>query len=140
MAEKKIGDRTFKCDAMLAFEALKLQARLMKVIGGALDKLPAIIAGTRNRGDPVAEAASDAAAVGAFGDIFMKSDSTDIATLVKNIVEVAEIKGSSGQYRKVDLDGDFTDHLADLVPVVVFVLQVQFKDFFSAVLVIGNQK
>ena len=81
MAEKKIGGRTFRVSAVLATEAIKLQVRLMKVIGGAVDRLPVILAGMGKKGEtnPEAKAASDAAAVAALADIFNKANPDEVA-------------------------------------------------------------
>lgn len=132
-AEKKINGRTFRASKMLATKAIRLQMRLMKAVGPALDKLPAILRG-RSGDDvtPEMQAASDSAAIKAFTDIFVSNDSEALAKLVSDIVETAEIMGSSGQYVAVDFDRDFTESFADIVPVGIFVLREQFGDFFSA--------
>lgn len=134
MAERKIGQKTFKVEPLLATEAIKLQARLLKVIGPALDKLPSILGGWK-KGD---EAASNAAAIAAFTDIFTSSDPDEIMALVRDICEVAMVKRPSGAYDPVSFDGDFTGNLGDIIPVAVFVLQEQFGDFFGAALASGK--
>lgn len=140
MAEKKINGRTFKTGPLLATEAIKLQARLLKVLAPALDKLPAIFKGAgKSDADPEA-AASNAAAIAAFGEIFNRSNPDEIATLVKDVTELALIKRPSGAYESVDFDGEFSDRLGDIIPVVVWVLREQFGDFFSGALGSGVLK
>ena len=134
MAEKKIGNKVFKTEPLLATEAIKLQARLLKVLGPALDKLPAILGG-RAKGD---EATSNAAAIAAFTDIFARADPDEIMALVRDVCEVAMVKRPSGAYDPVSFDGDFTGNLGEIVPVAIFVLQEQFGDFFGAALASGR--
>lgn len=134
MAEKKIGQKTYKVEPMLATEAIKLQARLLRVAGPALDKLPAILGG-RKAGD---EAASNAAAIAAFTDIFTRADPEEIMALVRDVCEVAMVRRPSGAYDPVSFDGDFTGNLKEIIPVAVFVLQEQFGDFFGAALANGR--
>lgn len=136
MAEKKIGGKEYKVEPLLATEAIRLQARLLKVVGPALDKLPAIF-GNRTKGDA---AASNAAAISAFTEIFAKANPDEIAGLVKDICETAMVKRPSGAYDPVEFDVEFRGKLGDIIPVAVFVLQEQFGDFFSAALASGNRK
>lgn len=134
MSERKIGGKTFKVEPLLATEAIKLQARLLKVVGPALDKLPAVLGG-RVKGDGVA---SNAAAIAAFTDIFARADPDEIMELVRDVCEVAMVKRPSGAYDPVSFDGDFTGNLGEIIPVAVFVLQEQFGDFFGAALANGK--
>ncbi|MBD8556293.1 hypothetical protein IFT84_17430 [Rhizobium sp. CFBP 8762] len=138
MAEKKINGRTFKVAPMLAIEAVVMQARLMQLLGGALDRLPEILAGRNDKATDEMKAKSDAMAVAAFTDIFKHLDPREFGKLVKDIVELASIQRESGTYDPVDMDGDFTGNLKDLIPVVIFVLGEQFGDFFSGALASGN--
>lgn len=142
MAEKKIGKpgRVFSTHPIKAFDAIVLQARLMKVLGGAIDRLPTILAGAGSDVPPEAKAASDAAAIAAIADIFTKVEPTQLATLIKDVVELAAIKRPSGSVEQVELDVDFEGHQGDIIPVVVFVLREQFGDFFGDVLASGNLK
>jgi hypothetical protein len=81
---------------------------------------------------------SNEAAIVAFGEILTHVEPEEIADLVKELAEVAMILRPSGQYEKVDFDGDFTHHKGDIIPVVVWVLREQFGDFFTGVPAIGN--
>ena len=142
MSERKINGRTFRVDRLLATQALVLQARIAKTVGPAVDKLPAMFAGRARPGVELsaeAEGNSNAAAIAAFAAIFTNNESTAVAALVSDIVSIAQIQGSNGAYTPVDFDRDFTESLADIVPVAIFVLQEQFGDFFTALLVNGRQ-
>lgn len=138
MAEKKIKGATYKVEPMLALEAVKLQARLLKVLGGGIDRLPEVLAGAGSKATPEQKEKSNAAAVAAFTDIFVKGDPDEMANLVKDVVEVAMVKRPSGSYEQVDMDGDFTGNMGAMFQVVVFVLREVFGDFFTDVLANGN--
>lgn len=131
MAEKKIGGRVFQVGHVLATDAVRLQARLLKLIGGGVERLPTILRGVGKDADPAAKEASNAAAVAALTDIFGKSDPDEVTRLISDIVALATVKQTSGAWGQVDMDQDFTEHKADLFPVVIFVLKEVLGDFFS---------
>lgn len=130
MSEKKINNRTFKVEPLLATEAIRLQMRLVKAIGPAISRLPEIFAGIRD-GKQEAREKANAAAITALSDMIGKMQADDATDLVRDIVQVAMVKRPSGAYDQVDLDGDFTGRLGDIVPVATFVLQEQFAEVFS---------
>ena len=138
MADRKIKGKSYQVGAVLATEAVRLQARLLKVIGAGIERLPVILAGV---GEASAEAksASNAAAIAAFTDIFGQSDPDEITSLVGDIVALATVKRPSGSWEQVDLDGDFTEDKSALIPVTLFVLQETFGDFFTGVLENGDK-
>ena len=133
MAEMKIKGSTYKVEPLVATEAIRLQVRVLKVLGGALDRLPEIL---DSRGKD--ETAFQKAAIAAFSDIFMKSNPDEITDLLKNIVEVAMILRPSKTYEQVDLDQDFTGKLDEAFELAVFVLREQFSAFFTDSLVSGG--
>lgn len=142
MAEKKIGGRTFRVGHVLATDAIKLQVRLLKIIGGGVDRLPVILAGMGDKGkaDPEAKAASDAAAVAALADIFSKADPDGVTRLISDILSMAQLNNPSGAWEEVNIDQDFTQHKRDLFPVAAFVLQEVLGDFFAGALGSGGLK
>lgn len=143
MAEKKIGGRTFRVGHVLATDALKLQVRLLKIIGGGVDRLPVIMAGMGDKGkaDAEAKAKSDAAAIAALGDIFSKSDPDAVAKLFSDIIGMAQLNTPSGAWENADIDQDFTtNYRKDLFAVTLFVLQEVLGDFFSGALASGALK
>lgn len=139
MAEKKIGESTYKVEPMLATQAMLLQARLARVLGPAASKLPAILAARSADATELAKAQAQAEAVSAITEIFARCPPEEIAGLVKDIAELAMVQRPSG-YEPVDFDLDFTGRLGNIIPVVVFVLSVQFGDFFSGALANGRQQ
>jgi hypothetical protein len=129
VAEKKIGSRTFKVEPLLATEAIRLQMRLAKAIGPAISRLPEIFAGMGK--DQAAKEKANATAIAAVSEIIGGMKADDAADLVRDIVQVAMVKRPSGAYDQVDMDGDFTGQLGDIIPVATFVLQEQFGEVFS---------
>lgn len=136
MGETKINGRTFRVEPMLAMKALVLQARLFRVAGPAIARLPEIMAGYG--GDEEAQRHSNAAAISAFAAIFSDSQPEELASLIREVSEIATIRRPSGTYDRLDFDGDMTGHQADLIPLVVFVLREQFGDFFSGLPGLGR--
>jgi hypothetical protein len=130
MAERKIKGRVFKVVPMLAGEAIELYSDIIRIVGQGTGRLPAIVLGLSQK-DTDGNLLSDVAAVMALTDILSGSSSAEISGLVKRIVEIATISRPSGNYEPVDLDGDFTGHLADIPEVVAFILKEQFGDFFT---------
>jgi len=140
MSEKQIGEYTFRVEPLLATKSLVLKARLMKLLGGGISRLPAIARGFGEGATDEQKKESDKAAVAAFTDIFVNSDPESMAALVKDIVEVAEVSLSSGGYTKVDIDQVFTGSEKELMECVVFVLNELFGDFLGGALANGGLK
>lgn len=130
MAEKKIGDRVFVVGHVLATDAIRLQARLLKIIGGGVDRLPEILAGAGSA-SPEAKEKSNAAAVAALTDILAKCDPEEVTKLITDIVSMAQIRRASGAVETVDLDGDLSQTKKDIIPLVGFVLKEVLGDFFA---------
>ncbi len=139
MAEKKINGVEYKVDPLLATRALVLQARLLRAAGPLAAKLPGILASRREGASIEERAAADTEALVAITGIFEAIHPEELASLVKDIVEIAKVKRPSGSYDQVDLDGDFSGKLGDIIPVAVFVLKEQFGDFFSGALANGTR-
>ncbi len=139
-SEKKFGNRTFRVEPMLATKALVMQARLFRMAGPAIDRLPEILRGVgANKSDEERQAAG-AHAISAFADIFSRTDPAELADMIRELIELAEVKRPSGSYEGVTLDGDFTNEKEDIIPVVVWVAQEQFGDFFSGLQGIGSRR
>jgi hypothetical protein len=129
VAEKKIGDTLYSSSPLLAKHAIVLQAKLIRVLGPAL---PALVRALGQAGDASARAV---AGVEALNAISAGLDPSAFGDLVEELCETAEVM-DSGRYRRVNFNQDFTDHLAEIIPVVVFVIEAQFGDFFKGLL--GN--
>jgi len=74
---------------------------------------------------------ADVAALAAISDILSRVTSQEVSALASRIVGIASIKRQSGNYEPCDLDGDFTGKLGNVVPLMKFVLEEQFRDFFT---------
>lgn len=138
MAEKKIRNRIYRVEPILAMDALRLKAKLLKVLGGGIDRLPTILAGAGKDKTPEEKDASNAAAVAAFADIFVNGDADEMIGLVREIVELAMFQGDSGQWYGVDVDTYDSHGLNELFEVAVFVLKETFGAFFSELLASGK--
>lgn len=139
MAEKKVGARTFRVQKMLASRALVMQARLFRVVGGAAEKLPKVIAAYVGGADDQQKVAANAAALQAVADIFQKTEPEELMKLISDLIGSADIQEASGSYTPCDLDRDFSgDYDGELIPMVVWILQEQFGDFFSGAQAIGS--
>ncbi len=131
MAEKKINGREFQVGQVLATDAIKLQIRILKIIGGGVDRLPVILKGRGADATEDDKKQSDAAAVAAFTDIFAAADPDEMMKLVSDVVGMATIKRQSGAREQADLDGDFTEDKKSIFPLCIFVLQEVLGDFFT---------
>lgn len=139
MAEKKIGERTFRCSPMLATDAIKLQVRLVKFLGGAVERLPEIVQGASKGATDAQRAQANAKAIGMLVDLIGKSDPDEIARLMSDVIGIAQIRRESGEYHDADIDGDFVGRPGDMFEVMLWVLQEQIGPFFSGLQAIGGQ-
>lgn len=135
MAERKFSGRTFRVGTVLAKDAIKLQVRLLKIVGGGVERLPLILSGMGKKGEenPEAKAASNAAAVAALSDILSKADPDAVADLLSDIIEMTQIQTDGKGWETANIDQDFTDHKKDLFKVAFFVLKEVLGDFFDGV-------
>ena len=127
MAEKKIGQNTYRVAPMRAPDALALYVDLMRIGTKAANRLPAIIFALQSEDN--ADMA-DVAALLAIQDILASTSTDSVMDLLNRIVTVAEIRQSSGTYTPVDLDREFSGKLNEIIPVARFVIMEQFSDFF----------
>ena len=138
MAEKRIGDRTFQVEAPLATQAIIMQARLMKAVGPALDRLPDFFAGARAADGSPEKNRAESVAIQALSDVLAGLKPEEVAGLMRDLTEMARVKRASGHFEPVDFDGDFSGRLGDLMPVVAFVVREVFGDFFSGAAASGR--
>lgn len=131
MAEKKINGQLYKVLPLTARDALALYADIMRIAGKAVNRLPAIIIALSSD-DEGQNAMADVAALAAITDILRDTPTSDVIEVVERILAVAQVVQPSGTMRTVDLDGDFTGKLKDMIPVLRFVISEQYADFFTA--------
>lgn len=140
MAEKKIGDRVFKAGDVLATDAIRLQIRLMKLVGPALERLPAVFAGRAKGATAEAQAASDRAAIEAIAGIFEKADHDQVIELMQDICGLAMVSSDGGRsYNPIELDHEFSGaNMKLMLPALAFILKETLGDFFSDALASGG--
>ncbi|MEJ8308607.1 phage tail assembly chaperone [Agrobacterium larrymoorei] len=129
MADRKIDGVEYHVDHLPAVEAIQLYADILRILGPAASRLPAIILSLQAESEGQRYMA-DAAALAALSDILSRATSEELTDLLSRIVRVAKIKRPSGSYEDTDIDGDFTGRLGKLPALVKYVLEVQFSDFF----------
>jgi hypothetical protein len=141
MADKKIGNRYFRSGEALATDAIKLQVRLMKFIGPALESLPVIFAARQAGATDEQRQQSDAAAIRAIAAIFANADPEQVVSLIEDICGMGKISyDGKGAWDDIVVDQEFSGQQSrDLIPVVVFILQETLGDFFSGALASGSQ-
>lgn len=130
--EKRINGETYRYVPILASESLRLRIKLLKLLGTALERLPEILKGSSPNATEKDIQTMNEGMVKALGDIFANIDPDSGTELIRQIVEIAQIKRPSG-YDQVQMDLDFTDRPDDLLPVVGFVLKEVFGNFFQGV-------
>lgn len=141
MAEKKIGNRYYRAGNALATDALKLQFKLLALIGPAVDKLPAIFAGRDPKATVEQKAASDAAALQAIMAMFQQSGEDEWVAFIERTLTLGKIAHDpKGNWDDIILDVEFVgDNAKDLFPVVAFILREVLGDFISGALASGFQ-
>jgi len=139
MAEKKIGGRTFRTMPILATDAIRLQVRMVKLVGRGATQLPGIIAGARPGASDHDRAEANGRAISAFVDIVAASEPDALADMMRDVVALSQIRRESGDYHTADIDGDFVGRPSDLFAVVFWVLQEQLGPFFAALLANSGQ-
>jgi len=126
--------RTFKQEPMLATQAIVLQARLLRMAGPAVSRIGEIMQGFGQDKTEEQKQRSNIAAISAFSEIFSQTEPEELASMIKELCEVALIKRGNGEYGQVDFDGDMTGNGGDIMPLVIWVIREQFADFFSGLL------
>jgi hypothetical protein len=100
-----------------------------KMFGPAISRLPAIFAGL-GAGDEAAKARANGEALAAFGEVVAQCEPKAAAALVRDIVQVAQIKRPSGMYEHPDFNVDFRGKLGKAREIALWVLREQFGDLF----------
>ncbi|UXT40924.1 hypothetical protein FY137_06840 [Agrobacterium tumefaciens] len=130
MADRKIDGIEYHVDPLPAVESIELYADILRLLGPAANRLPAIILSLQADSEGQ-QMMADVAALAAISDILSRVTSQEVSALAARIVGIASIKRKSGNYEPCDLDGDFTGKLGNVVPLMKFVLEEQFRDFFT---------
>ncbi|WP_136625138.1 phage tail assembly chaperone [Aureimonas flava] len=138
MAEKKFGNRLFKVDQPLATQAIVMQGRLLRLIGPASDKLPALF-DPANRKGPADQTAA-LRIMGVLVEVFGHTEPEATAALLGDIVKMAQVKGANGRYEQADIDTEFSSDPGELYAVVAWILRETLGPFFSGLVANGSLK
>lgn len=115
--EKVIGDNTYAVTQMPALRAVKMQARLLRLVGPCIGALIAADPKNPDASLPMA--------------ISMLADKLDEATFEKLVLDLVQgVRCNGVEMTRGLLDLDFAGKLNDLYRVLQFVLEVNFSDFF----------
>lgn len=123
--EKIIGESVYSVTQMPAMRAVRMQARLVKMLGPSF---AAMIAS--NPENP------DSCFPNAVGLLVEKLDEKTFEQLVLDLLQGARKDGQELTKGKIDLD--FAGKLNELFLVIQFVLEVNFSDFFLPGGIIGD--
>lgn len=113
--EKVIGESNYSVTQMPAMTAIKMQARLLRLIGPSFGAMVA-------SGD-------DSSIPTAISLLTDKLDANTFETLVLDLCRGARKDGVEMTRQKIDLD--FAGNLNELFRVIQFILEVNFSDFFQ---------
>ena len=118
---KIIGGREFKCRKGAARDVLLLKLKLLKIFGGTLEALPPEVFSQGKA------AITDDVAIKLFARFL---DHIDPATVASTIIDLCEMCYLDGA--QVNYDYAFNDGGLDNYRLALWVIEVQFGDFFGA--------
>ena len=118
---KIIGGREFKCRKGAARDVLLLKLKLLKIFGGPLEALPPEVFSQGKA------AITDDVAIKLFARFL---DHIDPATVASTIIDLCEMCYLDGA--QVNYDYAFNDGGLDNYRLALWVIEVQFGDFFGA--------
>lgn len=137
MAEKKIAGRLFRVQPPLATVAIKLQFRVMNLLGGSVGELPGAIDALQTASrtkDEGAVSAANGKVIGVIIGILGRMKPDEGAALISDLVAMAEIKAANGAYEPADLDTEFSSDPSGLYELVGFVLKEALGPFISGLM------
>lgn len=133
MADKKFGQRTFRCNKLPASESVGLAFRLGKLAAPLLENFAsgglsfASIVGA-------GENAQGQKALGAIAKFLTSIDPKEGQALLIELAEKAQLQQPGGNFEPVIFDSAFAgEHIGDSIQVAAWVVQVNLSDFFKGV-------
>lgn len=133
MAEKKIGKETFRVDKMGARDAQRLLLRIGKMLGPGIEAFASAVTSTDR----------ETGALQAIGGMLTRADPAEADALLVDLCQSASINVEGmpkGQYDPVIFDHHMDADLMQAWQLAAFVLEVNFRDFFSAAAATGLGK
>ena len=127
--EKKIGQRTFRADKMVASVAVTYMFRVGKIAAPLIAglkgvKLASLIDDKGVKGD-------DSKTLEMIAGFLSELDPVEGQKLVIELAEKAEVQQAAGHYEPVIFDAHFTDNVMDGFLVAALVIQANFSSFFG---------
>lgn len=128
-AEKKFGEETFQTRHLPPTEAQRLLLRISKLAGPLITEVIAAIASLNPD-----QQARDSQAIIAFGKFLTDVDADEAEQLVHYLISQVKIKNvQHGYYEDIVFDVHFADNLIRAWQVAWWVLEVNYRSFYSAV-------
>lgn len=124
--EKKIGDRTFRADKMVATEAVTFMFRLGKAGAPLFASLQGV-----SLASLMGPEGNDGKTLEALSEFFQKLDPVESKALLIELCEKAEVQSPQGNYEPIVFDAHFSKNVMEAFTVAALVVQVNFADFFG---------
>lgn len=123
--EKIIGENTYTVTQFSATKSLKMLHRVGKYISGPLAKL----AGDAKPGSAMINAEITTETIGkAVQSFFEACDENTFESTVKEL-----LTSTTRNNKPLNFDLDFSGQIGELLKLVAFILEVNYKDFFSGI-------
>jgi len=120
MAEKKIGNRSFRCEKMPADEGVLYSFRIGKLASPLIGQIQNLVSGV------------DEVALTALAEFLQSLDPVEGQEIVMKMAGMAEVKSSESQpYEPVIFNITFQDDLLEAFQVAAWVIMVNFGGFFK---------
>ena len=117
--EKVIGDSNYMVTQMTALRAVKMQARIIKLLGPSF----AAMVSATDKSNP------DSCLPFAISLLTEKLDEKSFESLVLDLMQ--GVRKDGAELSRADIDLEFAGKLNELFLVMQFVLEVNFSDFFQ---------
>jgi hypothetical protein len=135
---KTIGDNVYKTTPFSAFEALKLKTKILKLISPAIGR---ILGSIQGKGKNVFDSKLDGEQIAlALQNFFSELTEEQYEEILRKVLQNTQseitIEGKKKIFPLNDpnsagFDLTFKGHLLDVYKVIVFVLEVNYSDFFG---------
>lgn len=123
--DKLIGENTYTVTQFPATKSLKMLHRVGKYISAPLSKL----AGNYKQGEKIIDQEIATDTIGkAVQSFFEACDEHTFETTVKEL-----LTSTTRNNKAINFDIDFCGNIGELLKVLAFVLEVNYKDFFSGI-------
>jgi len=131
MADTKINGVEYRVYELTGLEAYKLLTRLTLIAGAGSQYLPLIArSAIEEAADESAQGlVTNATTLAASAAMIKEAGVDEIISFKRDVIEIAEVKQPSGEYRVVNLAADFRGDLKGAEELFNYVIKVQLADF-----------